>query len=109
MRWRRLAGSCLLALLAWTGDPVRAAGDPDKGKEVAERRCARCHVVGVEKLFGGIGSTPSFFLMNEKLDDYRQRIWTFKERRPHRAQEFDDVSREDIEDLLAYIATLERP
>ena len=47
--------------------------------------------------------------MHDKLDDYRQRIWTFKQRRPHKAREFDEVSKDDLEDLLVYIGALERP
>ena len=88
---------------------ARAAGDRQEGQRVAERWCKGCHVVGVENRLGGIDSTPSFFLMHDKLDDYRQRIWTFKERRPHKAREFDEVSKDDLEDLLVYIGALERP
>jgi hypothetical protein len=47
--------------------------------------------------------------MSEKLDRYRPRVPTFKERRPHKALDFEDVSRDDLEDLLAYIGSLERP
>lgn len=86
-----------------------AAGDVAEGQRVAETWCARCHVVGTAKPFGGIGSTPSFFLMHDKLDDYRQRIGTFKDRRPHKALDFDDVSSDDLDDLVAYIDSLERP
>lgn len=84
------------------------AQDVDAGRQVAERWCARCHVIGLAKPYGGIDSSPTFFLMSEKLDDYRDRIRTFQERRPHKALEFD-VQRADIEDLLAYIGVLERP
>lgn len=87
---------------------AQAAGDVEEGRKVAEQWCARCHVVGTAKPYGGIDSTPTFFLMSEKLDDYRQRVQTFKQRRPHKALDFDEVSREDLENLLAYIGTLER-
>ena len=59
---------------------------------------------------GGIGSTPSFFLMHDKLDNYSQRLRSLKRRPPHTAYErLDDVSNDDIEHLLAYIGDLERP
>jgi len=86
-----------------------AAGDVEHGQRVAEKWCARCHVVGVAKPFGGIDSTPSFFLMSDQLDRYRQRVGTFKDRRPHKALDFDQISKDDIDHLLAYIASLERP
>lgn len=96
----------LLVALGWVS--AATADDIEAGQEVATRWCARCHVVGAANPYGGIGSSPSFFIMQERLDDYRQRIWTFQERRPHKAQTFD-VERADIEHLLAYIGTLERP
>ncbi|HYZ25573.1 MAG TPA: hypothetical protein VE597_01565 [Geminicoccaceae bacterium] len=61
-----------------------AEGDVEAGREVALTVCARCHVVGAEKSYGGIDSTPTFFLMSEKLDNYRQRVLTLKARRPQR-------------------------
>ena len=98
--------SLALALVAWD---ARAAGDRQEGQRIAERWCKRCHVVGTENRHGGIDSTPSFFLMHDKLDDYRPRIQSFKQRRPHKSLEFDDVSKDDLEDLLVYIGGLERP
>ena len=86
-----------------------AAGDLEKGRKVAETWCARCHVVGTARPYGGIDSTPTFFLMSEKLENYRQRMLTLKARRPHKALDLDELSRDDLEDLVAYIGSLERP
>ena len=96
----------ILLLPAWA---AQAAGDAQEGRRVAETWCARCHVVGTAKPYGGIDTTSTLFLMSEQLDDYRQRVQTFKDRRPHKALDFDEVSRDDLENLLAYIGTLERP
>jgi mono/diheme cytochrome c family protein len=89
--------------------PVHGEGDPEKGRQVAERWCARCHVIGHAKRYAGIDSSPSFFLMHAKLEDYRERLATFQDRRPHIAQALDDVAPADIEHLIAYIAGLTRP
>ena len=95
--------------VAAAGDAV-AEGDVGKGQELADRFCKGCHVVGAENRHGGIGSTPSFFLMSDKLDNYRQRLWSLKRRPPHTAYErLKDVSDDDIEHLLAYIGDLKRP
>jgi len=59
--------------------------------------------------YAGIDSSPSFFLMHDKLDDDRARLLTFQDRRPHLAQELDEVGRAEIEHLIAYIAALTRP
>jgi mono/diheme cytochrome c family protein len=59
----------LLSLLA--PGAALAEGDAEAGREVAEPVCARCHVMGARKPYGGIDSTPTFFLMSEKLEAYR--------------------------------------
>ena len=104
----RAARSILTVALVLAAGAMQA-GDAQEGRRVAETWCARCHVVGTAKAYGGIDSTPTFFLMSEKLEAYRQRVQTFKQRRPHRALDFDDLSRDDLENLLAYIGSLERP
>jgi cytochrome c len=103
------AGAFLSLVLVLGAGAALAAGDVEAGRKVAETWCARCHVVGAARPHGGIDSTPTFFLMSEKLDDYRPRVQTFKQRRPHKALDFEEVSRDDLEDLLAYIGSLERP
>jgi hypothetical protein len=47
--------------------------------------------------------------MSEKLDTYRPRVLTFKDRPAHEALDFDQVSRTDLDHLIAYIDSLERP
>ena len=90
--------------------PALAAGDIDKGRDIADQFCKGCHVVGTENRLGGIDSTPSFFLMHDKIDNYRQRLWTLKKRPPHTAYErLEKISNDDIEHLIAYIRDLERP
>ena len=66
---RIVTGVAMLFLLA--AGKASAAGDMDEGREVAEPVCARCHVVGMARPYGGIDSTPTFSLMSEKLENYR--------------------------------------
>jgi hypothetical protein len=107
---RHLPCAALLAAAAAVfGAPdARADGDVDKGRAVAERVCKRCHVIGPENLHGSIGSTPSFFIMSDKLDDYRGRLLSVTERPPHNGQDIE-LTLADRVNLTAYIATLERP
>jgi len=107
----RMTGTIVaIGLMAVITPAAQAKGDVDKGRALAERLCKGCHVVGVDNRHGGIDSTPSFFLMNDKIDNYRQRLWSLKRRPPHTAYErLKDVSTDDIEHLIAYIAELERP
>jgi mono/diheme cytochrome c family protein len=97
-----------VALPLMFGASAVAAADAERGRRIAEKWCARCHVIGAEKPAGGIDSSPSFFVMQEKLEAYRDRVLSFDQRRPHRALDFDvdDAARDD---LISYISTLARP
>ena len=103
--------------------PALAEGDVGRGRALSETHCSRCHVVGEFNKFGGLGSTPSFQLL-AGLADGRERFETFYERRPHPAfvrmpgverwskapayaEEFT-VTRQSIDDILAFVATLEK-
>ncbi len=123
MRRLALAGALVLGALA-TISGARAEGDPRKGRELAIKYCARCHVVGDFNPMGGIGSTPSFQLLANRRPDFVERFQTFYQRRPHPvyvrvpgvpawtdlpayATEFT-ITLEDIEDILAFAKTLKR-
>lgn len=98
-----------------------AEGDSEKGREVAEKHCARCHVIGSQNRMGGIGSTPSFPLLR-KMKDWRQRFATFYNRRPHpvhvrvegvrqwtdlppNAEPFT-ITQENVDDIIAFVEAL---
>ena len=107
---RTSLAAMVIGLVVTAAGHVFAEGDVSKGRELANRLCKGCHVVGIENRLGGIDSTPSFFLMRDKIDNYRQRLWSLKRRPPHTAYErLSDVSNDDIEHLIAYIGDLERP
>ncbi len=73
------AGLCLLLALPAAAE---AAGDRDKGRQIAIDHCSRCHVIPDYNPYGGIESTPSFRLMARR-DDYLERFQNFFERPPH--------------------------
>ena len=114
-----LLGGVLLAASA-----ARAGGSVEKGRDMAQKYCSRCHVVGDFNRFGGIGSTPSFQWLINKLPDALERFQTFYTRRPHPAfvrvpgidppsenkgyaQKFK-VTPENIEDIVAFVKTLRK-
>ena len=100
-----------------------AQGNAEQGRELAIKRCSRCHVIGDYNPRGGLDSTPSFQWM-KRLDDYRERLLTFFDRPPHPvfvrvpgvkprggtpyATVFE-IKVEEIEDILAFVETLETP
>lgn len=72
------------AILLATVTPALADQVAD-GYRLSVEHCARCHVVEEKNRFSGISSTPSFMLLVNALDDWRERFETFFVRRPHPA------------------------
>ena len=97
-----LTAGWLAAAGAHAAEPVAA------GKSAAIKSCSKCHVIGDYNRLGGIGSTPSFWIMARKPKSYVPRLLTFRERRPHRSMKFD-VTKHDIDNIIAYIKQLKQP
>lgn len=108
-------------IMGLAASPASADGDAGKGREVAIKHCARCHVIGHYNRLGGIDSTPSFQLLARR-DDVEDRVATFYARPPHPvfvrvpgvprlsnapayATEFT-VTPGDIDNLVAFVLTL---
>jgi mono/diheme cytochrome c family protein len=115
-----LAG--LVATLAAT--PATAVDEAlaARGKALSQLHCARCHVVTPENRMTGIASTPSFMILVQALEDWRDRFETFHARLPHPAhlRFADDAPRPqdhpatiaevilEIDDLEAIVAYAEK-
>jgi mono/diheme cytochrome c family protein len=78
-----------------------AAGDAAQGKATAQRWCNTCHVVEP----GGRGSdmAPAFVTIARARDDANLRGFLT---RPHPPMPRFELSRPDIDDLVAYFASL---
>lgn len=113
--WAASIASCLAPPIA------HAAGEVDKGREIAVTHCSRCHVVPDYNPHGGIDSTPKLARL-ANFPDGMERFQTFYARRPHPvfvrmegqeklsnapsyAAEFV-MTAEQLQDLLAYAETL---
>lgn len=128
---KRLKKCCFLVIsllcagfIEGGGVPARAADPETNGRKLAEKYCARCHVVGDFNRHGGIGSTPSFQLLANAFKDWRNRFLTFYARRPHPAYvRVKGVARwtespattteifltlDDVEDITAFAKTLKK-
>lgn len=99
-------------------------GDPKSGHAVAKTLCGRCHAVDEGGRKNDIGSTPSFFVL-KVFDDWEERFASFYTLRPHGTfTQITDVTEpfainappaikpieltlEELEGILAYVATLE--
>ena len=101
-----LAGLTLALGLQIAAGPAEAAGDGAAGRKLAIEKCALCHVIGDHNPYGGINSTPSFWIFARKPEVYTERLRTFDQRRPHIGIELT-LKPEQIEDILSYVGGLE--
>ncbi len=85
-----------------------AEGDRIRGRTLAIDNCSQCHVIGDYNPYGGVNNSPSFYVFAERPEVYRERLRTFDQRRPHLSRDMQ-VSANEIQDIMAYVATLERP
>ena len=101
---RRMAAIPVLFALSISGTPAAFAADAAKGGELARLWCAACHLVApdqervptVAPPFGTIGKRPGFNV----------RALSQSMLAPHPQMPDRGLSREQAEDIAAYIATL---
>lgn len=103
---RALAQGVLICMANAVGVQQGFAGDIDKGFEVSQNVCARCHAIDPAEPWNSIGSSPSFMLMAKKFERYQPRIMSVTARRPHIAQEFE-LTASDLENVAAYVRSLQ--
>ena len=65
-------------------------------------------VIGDYNPYGEVNNSPSFYVFAERPEVYRERLRTFDQRRPHLSRDMK-VEPKEIQDIMAYVATLERP
>ncbi|GGD41324.1 c-type cytochrome [Aureimonas glaciei] len=78
-------------------------GDPASGRRIAERWCAACHIVSPEQT-SGIADVRSFQAIAALTED-PQSLATFLAD-PHPVMSNIQLTRREIGDLVAYIASL---
>src|SRR5512132_2075990 len=97
------------AMIAFSGaliianESVWAAGDPVSGKDIAGRWCAQCHLVD-----GGRarGAAPTLTAIARDVSWTDDRLAAFLTK-PHGGMRGFSLSRQEIENLVAYIRSLE--
>jgi mono/diheme cytochrome c family protein len=99
----RLAAAVLL-IVANFGAPALAA-DVEKGKRIAQSRCAPCHMV-VSMQRQELSNSPPFDQI-AKRNDLDPAVLAFLILSPHPRMNMT-LSREEADDLAAYIISLRR-
>lgn len=113
-----------VAIEVATEEALDLTGDAANGLAVSNLHCKRCHVVGTADRMSGINSTPSFFVLRA-FPDWDERFYIFYALNPHpsftRITDLEtkldpmhkaaivpvDLSLEDLDDIITYVAGLE--
>jgi mono/diheme cytochrome c family protein len=93
----------LLSTAALLPLTARAAGDPESGRTVAEGWCASCHALGRPQT--ATDAAPAFVTIAQHghADPGRLRAWLTD---PHPPMPNPGLSRQQIEDVIAYLQQL---
>ena len=97
----RIVSLALIAMSAAT--PVRAQGDPEVGRELALRWCTSCHVVDHAGHGADAGPALPALLEDAQRTADELRGWLAA---PHPPMPDFDLSRQEIEDIVAYLESL---
>jgi len=74
---------------------------PERGREMVERWCAECHLIGPDGPGGDVG--PSFQAVAETRSEEALRAWISD---PHPPMPKFDISASAVDDIAAYIKSL---
>ncbi|MFT5344144.1 MAG: hypothetical protein ACI9BH_003370 [Paracoccaceae bacterium] len=109
--------------IKYVEEAVDFDGNKNYGARLSLTHCGRCHVVSDANRMNGLGSTPSFAVLRS-FADWNSRFVQFYLLRPHGSftqitdvtEPFDkefppsivpvEISLNDLDDILAYVATM---
>lgn len=94
-----------LALLVCSNEAIFAA-DADDGSRLVERWCVSCHIVSSTQ-GKGMDGTPSFASIAQRADFSVEKLASFL-LEPHPKMPNMSLSRDEAQDIAAYIATQRR-
>ena len=102
---RRAGGFLLLLALGLMGSGAARAADPAEGRLVTQRWCSSCHVVNARQ--GGTDAVPT--LESIAKDRSRGPDWVRRWLNdPHPPMPNPNLTRREIDDVVAYLETLSR-
>lgn len=94
----------VLATSQVSAPPTQTAGDPVNGRRIAQTWCASCHSLSPGTSSDAAPSFPDIARIPSKTEDYL-RSWLM---RPHAPMPDYMLSRDDINDIIAFFHTLEK-
>jgi cytochrome c len=106
--WRSIALPLLLLVASASPVAAQAVGDPDAGRHLSQTWCANCHVVSVAQPRGASTGAPSFREIAAQKSVTPMALSAFLQTPHHRMPDLH-LSRNEIDDVSAYILSLRQP
>lgn len=103
-----LIGVLALSPSALGEDKPSGPPSPERGLELAKLACSSCHLISVQGQSKAIAGVPSFRAIANLPEQTAARIISVLVT-PHRPMPQLQLSRREIEDLVAYFDTLRKP
>ncbi len=101
-----LAATCLL-LIAPPAFAQSRTGDADAGRALAQRVCARCHIVAEQQAQPSVDGVPTFAAIARKPTIGEGDLRAFLQV-PHASMPDFSLTRREIDDAISYILSLPR-
>ena len=104
MRWGHLIAACsLAATISFPTIEAQAAGNAQAGHTLARLWCSSCHVV--DESGAGRDTAPPFATIasSRHADNRWLRLWLTQ---PHPPMPNFNLSRQEIDDIIAYLSSL---
>lgn len=98
--------TCAL-LAASSAHAQNRPADPDAGRALATRTCARCHIVADGQAQSAVDGVPSFAVISRRPENTQERLRAFL-LVPHGAMPDFSLTTREINDVTAYILGLSR-
>ncbi len=102
-----LSGALAIAATAFAAGPAKPPPSPTNGKQLAERFCMTCHLIGSEQTGVSTVGPPPFATIANKADQTAERIKGAL-MMPHPPMPDMQLSTTEMLDLIAYIQTLRK-
>ena len=106
--WRRIGGIIVLLLLLMAASLPASAqevGNADVGRRLSETWCSSCHVVAASQSQASSNGVPSFRAIAADMAVTPMALDAFLQTPHHRMPDLH-LSREEIDDVSAYILSL---
>jgi mono/diheme cytochrome c family protein len=100
-------GAALLAAGAVPAARAQQAGDPAAGRRLAEGWCSNCHVIGPGQSGPASDAVPTFPSVAERASTTEMSLRVFLQT-PHANMPNYQLTRAQLDDLVAYILSLKR-